>query len=389
MRDYHRSNNELVDEAVGLIWNTYRGYSSDVLSRSELDYFVRRNIEVVLDCVVRGATPSAEELAHARELGTSRAQEGVPLESVIQAFRSTERVLLLHVLRNQEDASGTAPTELALSCFDALTNSMIDAYREASSVIDAVTRRAEDELSTALTNGWDVDTQELNRWTDVLGVDPNGAHVCAILTVADSADPLAGQRLRRQVSSALTAARLGPSIFGENDDSLIAFVPLHDDPSSLGTLDTVLTTLLRLNSDCLAVSMGERASSLKTVHRSFAQARAVQNASGSNQSSSPLVHYADVLLDVLINSDVEASEKFEIDRVGPIREAAHLMDTVTALAECNMSQSAAAKILYVHVNTVSARSKRIRELTGRNPLAFRDLVELYLASRIVTRRRPA
>ncbi|OZD85813.1 hypothetical protein CH273_03565 [Rhodococcus sp. 05-339-2] len=387
MRSYHRSIDELVDEAVGLIWNTYRGYTNDVLSRSELDYFVRRNIEVVLDCVGRGVTPSGEELGHARELGISRAQEGVPLESVIQAFRSTERVLLLHVLRSQDSATGTTPTELALSCFDALTNSMIDAYREASSVIDAVTRRAEDELATALTNGWDVDTQELNRWTSVLGVDPNAAHVCAILTMADSADPLAGQRLRRQVSSALTTARLGPSIFGEADGSLIVFVPLPDGPSSLGALDTVLTTLLRHTADCLAVSVGESTSSLRTVHRSFTQASAVRNASNPDLTSRTLVHYADVLLDILINSDVEAREKFEIDRVGPIRDAAHLMDTITALAESNMSQSATAKRLYVHVNTVSARSKRIQELTGRNPLVFNDLVELYLASRVVVRTR--
>ncbi|MBY6410762.1 helix-turn-helix domain-containing protein [Rhodococcus sp. BP-252] len=380
MATTERSVDDLVDEAVQLIWNTYRGYTSNVFDRVELDHFVRMNVVVVLDCVRRRTPLRPDELVHARELGEQRAHQGVPLESVIQAFRSTERVMLLHVLRTHRDGSSDTPTELALSCFDALTNAMIDAYREASSAIDAVSRRAETELATALTNGWELDPAEAERWTGVLGVDQGRAHTCVVFTLSKHSEPLLAQRFRRRMVTKLSAARIEPVLCWEGDGSLIAFAPVDSDSTS--RFDACLTTLLNDPSgDCTGIFVGDTAPTLRAGHRSYLQARAVQDVASRKQMTGKMLLYNDVLLDVLLGHDVPARERFVADRLGPIEDATHLLETIAALANCNMSQARAAKQMYVHVNTVALRARKIHELTGRNPLVFTDLVELYLATR--------
>lgn len=375
---------DLVGEAVGLIWNTYRGYTSELFDRDELAHFVRMNVVVVLECLQGSVPISPAQLEHARELGAQRAQQGVPLESVIQAFRSTERVMLLHVIRTRRSSSGNSSnasaTELALSCFDALTNAMIDAYREASSAIAALSRRAENELSTALTNGWELEPLEAERWTGVLGVDQNQAHTCVILELAKRSDPLVSQRLRRRIITDLAAAGIEPVICWEGDGTVTAFVPVTSEASA-GRIDGCLVTLLNASGDCTGIYIGDEVSTLRAGHRSYVQAQAVRHVASRKHLGAAVLHYSDVLLDVLIDSDVPARERFVVDRLGPIEGLDHLLETITALANCNMSQSKAAKELYVHVNTVALRAKKIHDLTGRNPLIFTDLVELYLASR--------
>lgn len=370
----------LVDEAVALIWNTYRGYTSEVFDRGELTHFVRMNVVVVLECVDREAPLGTDQLEHARELGEQRAQQGVPLESVIQAFRSTERVMLLHVLHAHRGGSGAGATELALSCFDALTNAMIDAYREASSAIAAVSRRAENELSTALTNGWELEPADAERWAGVLGVDQNLPHISAIFSLSKRSDPLLSQRLRRRVITDLAAAGIEPVICWEGDGSVTVFIPVVTS-ASLTRIDACLSSLLRSSGDCAGIFVGDEVQTLRAGHRSYVQALAVQNVAARNHIGDSVLRYSDVLLDVLIGNDAAVRERFVDSRVGAIAGLDHLMDTVAALATCNISQSRAAKELYVHVNTVALRARKIHELTGRNPLVFTDLVELYLASR--------
>jgi len=57
-----------------------------------------------------------------------------------------------------------------------------------------------------------------------------------------------------------------------------------------------------------------------------------------------------------------------------------LLATVEAYADANMNALAAAKALGIHPNTIYARIRRIRELTGRDPLDYHALTEMLLAT---------
>ena len=70
--------------------------------------------------------------------------------------------------------------------------------------------------------------------------------------------------------------------------------------------------------------------------------------------------------------------------LGPLAEYdrqndSELLPTLRSFLACHGSWSACARTLYVHVNTVRYRIRRIEVLTGRDLSALPDLVDFFLA----------
>ena len=61
---------------------------------------------------------------------------------------------------------------------------------------------------------------------------------------------------------------------------------------------------------------------------------------------------------------------------------AELLPTLREFLACSGSWNACAAKMYVHVNTVRYRIRRIEELTGRNLSCLDDQVDFFLALRI-------
>jgi hypothetical protein len=64
------------------------------------------------------------------------------------------------------------------------------------------------------------------------------------------------------------------------------------------------------------------------------------------------------------------------------RHRAELLPTLREFLACSGSWNACAAAMYVHVNTVRYRIRRIEELTGRNLSSLDDQVDFFLALRI-------
>jgi DNA-binding PucR family transcriptional regulator len=64
------------------------------------------------------------------------------------------------------------------------------------------------------------------------------------------------------------------------------------------------------------------------------------------------------------------------------RHKAELVPTVREFLACSGSWNACAARMYVHVNTVRYRIRRIEELTGRDLSSLDDQVDFFLALRI-------
>ncbi|MGB5410190.1 MAG: helix-turn-helix domain-containing protein, partial [Woeseiaceae bacterium] len=56
-----------------------------------------------------------------------------------------------------------------------------------------------------------------------------------------------------------------------------------------------------------------------------------------------------------------------------------LLATLRAYADANMNALRAAEALKIHPNTLYARMRRIRDLTGSDPLSYHALTEMLLA----------
>jgi DNA-binding PucR family transcriptional regulator len=64
-----------------------------------------------------------------------------------------------------------------------------------------------------------------------------------------------------------------------------------------------------------------------------------------------------------------------------------LLSTLRVFIDADGHLQATADRLYVHVNTVRHRLRRIRELSGRDPLSQNDLVDLRIALWTAERRK--
>jgi DNA-binding PucR family transcriptional regulator len=88
----------------------------------------------------------------------------------------------------------------------------------------------------------------------------------------------------------------------------------------------------------------------------------------------------DLLPERALNGDPEARTALVEEVYRPLKAAgAGLLDTVAAYLEQSSSLEAAARLLFVHPNTVRYRLRRIADITGLTPTEPRDALALQLA----------
>lgn len=372
----------LTAEAVAQMWDVYPGYSIDVFDKDELVPSVRGNVQLAIDVLRRDQVPGHRDLADARQLGSRRAGQSVPLESVIQAYRSTERVIILDLFARSDDWAASRATrfaDLVITTFDLLTDEMINGYRETSSAMDAARRRAENEIVNAFVGGVVPEAAQLQQWSRLLKIDPARPWM-ALAVLVDDDDQLAVHSLRRRLAAKLQPLTAG-ILFGDVGRATVILVAprAHD----AADVRETLRTALELPGGELRISCGtgEVVDDLSGLSESCRQALEAVAAAAVGGSGVVIFDYDDALVDVLLSGVPAAAQRLAASRLAPLRPHPQLLETLHALYDNHLSQSATARQLFVHVNTVTHRLGRIRELTGRDPMRVTHLVEFALALR--------
>ena len=90
---------------------------------------------------------------------------------------------------------------------------------------------------------------------------------------------------------------------------------------------------------------------------------------------------------IRVGSAADAAQVAAVQRAGwsaayDGQHRAELLPTLREFLACSGSWNACAAKMYVHVNTVRYRIRRIEELTGRNLSSLDDQVDFFLALRI-------
>lgn len=382
--DYAPDLDVLTERAAELMWNTYPGYSEDRFGHDELIPSVRANLELAVDALRRDAAPSAQESASARTLGSRRASQSVPLESVIQAYRSTERVILLDLLadsRKWPAKQANRRADLVITTFDLLTDEMINAYRDTSSAIEATRRRTENELVNALTSGHPFTSAEFQQWIQVLKIDPGVRWFAFALLGDPRADPLDLQRLHRRLATHLLP-HVTHVLFGDVGQATVVIATLRSpaaEPRSV--LGQLLPTLD--GQATIYCGVGQSSKGLAAAGESCRQALEAARAAAARTptTGATILEYHEVIIEILLSSCPAVADALVDAKVRPLSGYPHLMETVEALLANDLSQSRVARQLFVHINTVNHRVKRIREITGMDLTKFSDAVELALAVR--------
>lgn len=369
----------LTARAVELIWNRYPGYSDDNFSKDELLPSVNGNVALAIRVIRRGQTPSFEELRERRGLGSQRARQSVPLESVIQAYRCTERVILLDLFSD----SRRWPVELTsyyadliISTFDRLTQEIVDSYRETVSAMQAARQLVEHDLVLGLAGGYPPAQDDLNRWTLTLEVDPEAPYTAVAVEPLHPLDQFETQELRRWLAATLQPVSAGTVLIGNTAARTFGiFSPMATHTQVVRALASALES--RTEGHRMSIGVGQQSTNLIGATVSCSQAQDAARVARAHRR--PALSYREVMLDVLLLRQHDISAEIADTRLAGLDKHPHLIDTVRSLIRNNHSQSAVSRDMYIHLNTVSHRLKRVHELTGYDPLVIADLLQLAVA----------
>ncbi|MBN9239132.1 MAG: helix-turn-helix domain-containing protein [Leifsonia sp.] len=389
--EYRPEVTELTARAFDLMWRVYEGYSSQFFDEEELRASVRVNITLAVDVIGRGVIPPTA-LQDAGSLGRRRATQLVPLESVIQAYRSTERVVMLDLLAASESWPHRVverSVELLLTTFDVLTDRMIAAYRETATAMDATRRRAELEVVRMVVDADHADEGRLVEGARALGL-PFKGHWFAIAFAIDGSldngeprdpdyDRFEVERFRRRLAASLHATA-NVVLTGEGLGLQIGLVNARDDRESAVRAIRQCVDAFE-GSSRIRLGVGELTDDLARLATSCHQAAGAARAGARARDARVVVHHQDALVDILLDGRPSTSAARVQSRLEPLEAHPYLVDTVRSLLEHDLSQSRAARALFVHVNTIAHRIRKIEELTGYSPVRHQDAVEFALALR--------
>lgn len=367
---------------VEKVWNEYPGYSSEFFQQKDLLPSTRANLDLALRVLRDGTVPTYEELSHARSVGAIRARQLVPLESVIQAFRLTERVLMLDLFadtRELVDFRAGTVADLLTSTFDALTQQIINSYRETFTAAEEALRSAENQLVSTVASGLTLNDVEMEDWRRLLSVDVETSVVSIAILWPHGIDQLETQRALRRLKSQLELTNHARVLTGNVADATLVLVVAAEatDQGDAGLRAAIESA--RIPDGC-AVGIGQPAQNLRTASAGCQQSIDAAKIA-EVRPIGRVAFYHEVLIEQLLRARPHMSSLLAASRLNGLDRNSQLRETLVSLIENNLSQAKVARQLYVHINTVANRVRRIHELTGFNPLNLTDLIEMAVALR--------
>ncbi|MFD8413058.1 PucR family transcriptional regulator [Streptomyces sp. NPDC059650] len=349
-----------------------------LLGRTELRERIHHNLAQSVEGLVRSARGLPVELDDARATGTLRAEQGLPLASLLRTYRRGGR-LLWHTLTEAVTAHDPAalPRLLPLASVlwdvvDQLTDAVAEAYRRTEAArCDRDRERRASLLDTLLDGGGPADGPAASEAAAQLGLPEQGRFAVVVIGSGSSggcgAEPAAsGPRVLWRVRA----------------DGETGLVELGRHP-----LESVRELLAPL---------GVRAGVSPVVEApgDLARARWLAALALRTAPSSAGPHTA--LLDerlpmALVASQAELAGRLRQVVLGPVlglpaEDCRVLLGTLGTWLACRGSTTRAAQVLYCHRNTVSNRLRRLEHLTGRSLSDPAHVVELALAHAAVLQR---
>ncbi|MFD7640734.1 PucR family transcriptional regulator [Kitasatospora sp. NPDC059795] len=350
--------------------------------RGEITRQVERCVRAFVDVMRTGRPPGEDELARIRESSARRADEGVPLESVVGAYHLGAQLCAARLLTEAAPADlpdiATAQDRL-LGYLRVVSCAVAAGYvqeRQAALGDEQVARQA---LLSRLLEGGDP-----RAAADRAGIRLPDRYVVLALAIGPHPDE-SRPGVNRSVAARRKLRRLRAELERRRPDG----VPLAALAADGGTVllpasgpldrDTLTALVERLGRACgaplVAGATSAPPSAVADAARLAAEVRQLATATGRGGG----LHLLD---DVLL--------AYQLSRPGPAREALaallapltdrpELLDTLRAFLACGLDRRRTAAHLLVHPNTVDYRLRRTTHLTGLDTVRGPDLLTLHAA----------
>ncbi|MBO2458782.1 PucR family transcriptional regulator [Actinomadura violacea] len=347
---------------------------------------VQHSLRQFADVLERRRPAGAGEFGRQRDSAALRAEEGVPLEAILTAYR------IGAAMAWDELAAGALPSDLpdlqeALGYFvdfqARLATSVSGSYLEVRQVLDSQEQGGRHALMTALLAGDPLD--QIARRT---GLRPAARYAVLALAFTRTADERgAGQRARvaarrkiRRVRTVLDRFAGEPALTALDASGGTALLPFAAPPSFDLLHDLVAQAGKAADTRVTAAAEVTGPSGIPAAVAQTAEVIDLVRGTGRPPG---LYRLADVLLDYQLSRPSGALVPLA-GLLEPLDRKPELLHTLRRYLADDLDRRATAAALHVHPNTVAYRVRRICELTGLDPARPTDLQLLNAA--LVARR---
>ncbi|WP_222192720.1 PucR family transcriptional regulator [Modestobacter italicus] len=356
---------EMTSRMVSILERSEGAYTEQgPVVRAELFESGRANLERGVRTLMGDADDSGRAgMAAAREVGRRRAAQGVPLETVLRAYRLGGQVTweALRAAARAAEAPGDSDVllEVAGSVWhvnDVQCAALAEAYRAEERRLAGIDDQARQQVLDGLLGGRGGDPVFVRTASELLALPLDGRLVCAVAPPDDAGNPTLTEPAARLLKRGVR------SVWGWRSGAQVGVV-------ALGTrrLGDVLGWLGELAEGPVGVSaVVEGAASVGSAWRLADTAARTLPAGGGR-----VVSIDDRLPEALLSSSPEITRRLVDQSLGRLldlsgEERDVLLDTLTAFLAADGSPTRAADQLYCHRNTVMHRLRRIEQVTGRS-----------------------
>jgi hypothetical protein len=365
---------EFSADIAGQIRERVPFYAGDsIVSLEDLQLSSRANAEFVLHSM---REDREADISAAQQTGRLRAEQGVPLPSVMTAFRVMFSRIWTRLVE-QARSTGVVDSDVLVDAasdiwavHDTFAEAMASAYRDAAMAQALRDERERSALVAALLEGRALEDATVWEIADLLRLPRHGPFV----VVAAESPHIASEALPH-VETGLRVRGIG-SAWRLLPEMHIGVVRLPDERDRRQLAD-VLSGLAqqRVGISPPYRRLTETATALRLARIAVAAA-----APGSSRVS----FFDDHPLAVAAVSAPDAMRRVSQTVLGtvldlPAEQSAVLLETLTAWLDNGGSAESAARQLYCHPNTIRQRLRKLESCTGRSLSDPRAAAELSLA----------
>jgi hypothetical protein len=367
----------IVDGAVARIVDDEPTYTGGPVSRGDLRFHMERTMRLALTRLAGGDIP--EDLRSAAlAVGRVRAQQGIPLSSVLHAFRIDLRSLWESLIEEGRAVGRELRADFlersSLMVWEAIelnTAEVVSGYQAAQLSIDETRSSAFDRL---LVDG-EPAVESVEYAAEVLDLPVGGRYLCLV-----GAFP--APRPELSDACAMTLLARGCTFYLRwSAFELQAVVHLSDGRADVAEL------LAPLDGHVCATAPADR---LSTVGRAIRLARRAVR----GRSDPGVRALSDTWLNAVAAADAELADAVHAAVFGPLArlgdgERNGLIETVTDLTAHGGTIADIAQRTYRHRNTVRARLRTFADITGFDLTQTDHLATVAIAFTIERTRAPA
>lgn len=378
---------EVVERCHEAIWNAVPSYgrAGDELGDDVRDA-VRNNVVTLAHVLHQSREIRRDELEGIRRVGARRAEQGIPLDDVLHAYRTVSRVcwdLLAEECRAFEGDALEPTIELAeavLRYTDQISTGVAESYAKAQRRIVREQEGARREFLSELLYGSETSPEEVLGRAHSFGYDLSLSYLALVGIGPDS-----GQGRETAVASAVTGAAGGAAaepIILQKAEHTIALVPTEPF-ADVAVLPEKLSVEL---GGKWRFGVGGPALGLEGIRKAYLEAREALEIGGALGMDGNVYRFDDLLLYHFLRSDLGLVDRFVSQMLGPLieydeRRKGELLKTLEIYFKADGSVKLAGEMLFAHPHTVTYRLKQIQRLTGWSLRDPEDKLRLHLAVR--------